>query len=380
MASITDRPRKRSTSKRRQTPSGLPPPAGPTAAPEPTPKQRLSREQRRQAARKAGLSRRQLKRIYGQLPKPVHAVFEPLAPALTRPTYHRLVLLALAAILTVGGRTIANLLRYPRRLGPGPLQQLSPRPLPPPLALPPAGTPVHRRRPGSLRPPRPRRAGRRRHRHRTSRRQGLRQGLSSRPGPLHPLVHRVSLGAQVGRLGPAGPLPLLPPAMGPAADGGLVSARAEGDRWRLQAGAQDPGGSAGADAPHPDPLVPGPDVRLLAPTAITPTHELAERGRGESPAADVRQQVLPRCQPVRAAAAVLGQAAGLGRQKGKELPEPAQVVRDTPKRPVLDVAWYGGGRRRVEVVTGTGCVVSQRPAAGPGAVGLRPRPDRDAPG
>src|SRR5262249_7022869 len=42
------------------------------------------------------------------------------------------------------------------------------------------------------------------------------------------------------------------------------------------------------------------------------------------------------------------------RKKGKELPDPAQVVRDTPKRPVLSVAWYGGGRRRVAVVTGSG--------------------------
>src|SRR5262249_17490065 len=50
---------------------------------------------------------------------PVHTVFEPLSPALTRPTYHRLVLLALAAILTVGGRTIANLLRTLGALAPG---------------------------------------------------------------------------------------------------------------------------------------------------------------------------------------------------------------------------------------------------------------------
>ena len=82
-------------------------------------KRRISREQRRQLARKAGLSRRQLKRICGQLPRPVHTVFEPLAPALTRPTHRRLVLLALAATLTVGGRTIANLLRALGALAPG---------------------------------------------------------------------------------------------------------------------------------------------------------------------------------------------------------------------------------------------------------------------
>jgi hypothetical protein len=43
------------------------------------------------------------------------------------------------------------------------------------------------------------------------------------------------------------------------------------------------------------------------------------------------------------------------RVKGKELPAPEQVVRQTPNRKRLDVAWYGGGRRRVEVVTGRGC-------------------------
>src|SRR5262249_17309737 len=82
-------------------------------------KRRLSREQRRRAARQAGLSRRQLKRICGQLPQPVHAVFEPLEKALTRPTSQRLVLLALAAILTTGGRTIAGLLRCLGALAPG---------------------------------------------------------------------------------------------------------------------------------------------------------------------------------------------------------------------------------------------------------------------
>jgi hypothetical protein len=45
---------------------------------------------------------------------------------------------------------------------------------------------------------------------------------------------------------------------------------------------------------------------------------------------------------------------GRPRVKGKELPKPAQVVRETPKPSVLTVAWYGGQRRRVEVVTGSG--------------------------
>src|SRR6266436_641323 len=84
---------------------------------------RLSQEQRRanrrQQAQTARAARRRIDRNHQQLPKPVHAVFEPLAAAFTRPTYHRFVLLALAAILTVGGRTISNLLRCLGALAPG---------------------------------------------------------------------------------------------------------------------------------------------------------------------------------------------------------------------------------------------------------------------
>jgi hypothetical protein len=44
---------------------------------------------------------------------------------------------------------------------------------------------------------------------------------------------------------------------------------------------------------------------------------------------------------------------GRPRVKGRRLPSPAQVVAQTSKRQKLNVAWYGGGRRDVEVVTGT---------------------------
>jgi transcriptional regulator with XRE-family HTH domain len=120
MASIADRPRKRLSPKEPRKVVG----ADPRQRPQPPRlsrrrKKRLSQEQRRQLARKAGLSCRQLKRLCRQLPQPVHTVFEPLAPALTRPTYRRLVVLALAAILTVGSRTIANLLRCLGALAPG---------------------------------------------------------------------------------------------------------------------------------------------------------------------------------------------------------------------------------------------------------------------
>ncbi len=113
----------------------------------------------------------------------------------------------------------------PGRLGPGPLQQLSPRSLPPPVVRSPAGTPVHRRRLGSVCSRGPDRGRRRRYRHRTPRPPSLRQRVSPRPRPFHPLVHRLPLGTQVGRPGMAGPLPVRAAALGLAADGALVSAR-----------------------------------------------------------------------------------------------------------------------------------------------------------
>ena len=45
---------------------------------------------------------------------------------------------------------------------------------------------------------------------------------------------------------------------------------------------------------------------------------------------------------------------GRPRVKGPKLPTPAQVVQQTKRRQRLNVAWYGGGRRDVDVVSGTG--------------------------
>jgi hypothetical protein len=45
--------------------------------------------------------------------------------------------------------------------------------------------------------------------------------------------------------------------------------------------------------------------------------------------------------------------AGRPRKKGRKLPAPAEVVKQAKRRQRLNVAWYGGGRREVEVVTGT---------------------------
>jgi DDE superfamily endonuclease len=54
------------------------------------------------------------------------------------------------------------------------------------------------------------------------------------------------------------------------------------------------------------------------------------------------------------APAVVGKKpSGRPRKKGRKLPSPAQVVKQARRRRRLNVAWYGGGRRDVEVITGT---------------------------
>ena len=71
---------------------------------------------RRQQARKA---RRRLERGHDCLPQPVRTLFDPLEPTFSRSVHRRFILLALAAILTLGGRTITNLLRVLDTLAPG---------------------------------------------------------------------------------------------------------------------------------------------------------------------------------------------------------------------------------------------------------------------
>jgi hypothetical protein len=52
--------------------------------------------------------------------------------------------------------------------------------------------------------------------------------------------------------------------------------------------------------------------------------------------------------------AVIGKRNGRPRKKGDKRPSPEAVVAGTSERTALDVAWYGGGRRDVEAVGGTG--------------------------
>src|SRR5437763_9327486 len=76
-------------------------------------------KRRRRMARKARAARRELRRLQQAVPEPARSLFDSLAGAFTRPTFLRIVVLALATILTVGGRTICTLLRTLGALAPG---------------------------------------------------------------------------------------------------------------------------------------------------------------------------------------------------------------------------------------------------------------------
>jgi hypothetical protein len=311
--------------------------------------QRQLREQlralRRQQARKARTARRQIDRIHQQLPEPVRAVFDPLAPAFTRPTHHRFILLALAAILTVGGHTIANLLRCLGALAPG--------------------------HPSSY--------------HR----------VFSRDRWSSWALARRFAEAVLARFAPDGPIEL-------AADDTVDEHRGKhvygkgchrdpvrstqsftayrwGHKWVVVAALV---------------RVPFATRRWALPLLVA-LYRPKDQGRRHKTASQLVRQmlrVLMRWFPGRTfVAAADGNYAthelaelaarhpgrltfvskfypdanlvapppeysGLGRPrvKGADLPDPAAVVRDAPAREALEVAWYGGGRRRVEVVTGTG--------------------------
>jgi hypothetical protein len=317
-------------------------------------KRRLSREQRRQAARKAGLSRRQLKRIGGQLPAPLHAVFAPLETALTRPTARRLVLLALAAILTTGGRTIAGLLRCLGALAPG--------------------------HPSSY--------------HRV---------LSHRRWSTRRLARRY-IAAVLARFAPRGPVELAGDDTVTEHPGDKVygkgchrdpvrsthsfTAYRWGHKWVVLAmlvrfpfcrrrwalpllvalyRPEEKGIDGVTQRAHKTPVdLLGQMLRILirwfpdrrfvcCADGNYAAHELAELAAANPQRLTFLSKFYPHANLFEPPPPVRGKRpAHRPRTKGKELPDPAQVVRDTPSRPVLSVAWYGGQRRRVEVVTGTG--------------------------
>lgn len=361
MASITERSHKRLTPKQRRDMSR----AYHRQHPQPPrvsrrQKKRLSREKRRalrrQWAQKAGLSRRQLKRIGRQLPERARAVFDPLEPAFTRPAYSRFVLLALAAILVLGGRTIANLLRCLGALAPGHpssfhrvfsrdrwrslvlarryihgvLARFVPRG---PIEL--AGDDTVTEHPG------PKVYGKGCHRDPvrsthsfTAFRWGHKWVVLTVLVPVPWATRRWALPLMIA-------LYLPPP---------------EEDQPKPKKGQHQ------WSHKTPSQLLQQmlrvlmrwcPDRQFLcAADGDYATHELAEFAMQSAGRLTFISKFYKDANLVAPAPAYSGK--GRPRVKGKKVAEPAQVVGDTPKRQELDVAWYGGGRRRVEVVTGSG--------------------------
>lgn len=80
---------------------------------------RQQREVKQRQAKKARTARRQLRHAHEQLPGRARALFETFRSAFTLPTYYRFVFLLGAAILTVGNHTVCNLLRTLGPLVPG---------------------------------------------------------------------------------------------------------------------------------------------------------------------------------------------------------------------------------------------------------------------
>src|SRR4051794_35362700 len=111
MSSIATSPRHRAAAPRRRPPS---PHRSHTRR-----TRRLDRKRRRRQTRKARAARRQLQHLHQALPRPARSLFDALAGGFTRPTFLRVVVLALAAILTIGQRTVCNLLRTLGALAPG---------------------------------------------------------------------------------------------------------------------------------------------------------------------------------------------------------------------------------------------------------------------
>jgi hypothetical protein len=309
------------------------------------------RAYRRRLAPKARAARRQIDRNPQRLPKPVPTVFEPLAPALTRPTYQRLVWLALAAILTTGGRTLANLLRTLGALAPG------------------HSSSDHR-------------------------------ALSHRRWSSRRLARR-SIAAVWARFAPRGPVALAgddtvtehPGAQvygqgchrDPVRSTHSFPADRWGPKWVVWARwvgfpfgrrhwalpvmvALDRPETQGIDGvskrAHKTPVdLLGPMLRIRIRWSPDRTfigcadgnsaaHEWAEVA-----AADPRRLTFVSkfsAEANRFESPPPSSGHGRPRVQGRELPQPAPVVHDTPERPVLTVAGYGGECRRVEVVTGSG--------------------------
>jgi hypothetical protein len=83
------------------------------------------------------------------------------------------------------------------------------------------------------------------------------------------------------------------------------------------------------------------------------THELARLAHRHHSRLTLVSRFYPDANLYAPPPVVKGRRNGRPRKKGRKLPTPEKVVKTTP-RLRLTVAWYGGGQRRIEVVSGTG--------------------------
>jgi len=311
-----------------------------------------ARRRRLLQARKARAARRELQRLHQQLPKPARTFWEIFRPALPRATFGRLVLLACAALLTVGNHTILNLLRTVHTLAPG--------------------------HPSSY--------------HRV---------FSHRRWSTWRLA-RCLIGWVVRQLLPTGPIYLAgddtvdehrgPKVQGkarhrdPVRSTHTYTAFRWGHKWvvlavlvpfpftrrrwalpvlvALYRSEEDNRRRRRRHKTPPELL--GQLLRVLrrwfpdrqlvcAADGNYATHELARLAARQRGRLTYLSHFYANANLCEAAPAVVGKKpCGRPRCKGKKLPCPAQVVHQAKHRHRLSVAWYGGGRRDVEVITGTG--------------------------
>jgi uncharacterized protein YerC len=80
---------------------------------------KLCRRQRRRQRKTQQRVRRQLSRLEAQAPSALRSLLQAFAEVFTRPTYYRFFVLVLAAVLTTGNHTVMNLLRTLGGLAPG---------------------------------------------------------------------------------------------------------------------------------------------------------------------------------------------------------------------------------------------------------------------
>jgi DDE superfamily endonuclease/Archaeal putative transposase ISC1217 len=84
------------------------------------------------------------------------------------------------------------------------------------------------------------------------------------------------------------------------------------------------------------------------------THALAHFARRHQRHLSLVSLFYPNANLYDEAPEVVGKQKGRPRKKGAKRPTPEAVVAAMPLRTALNVSWYGGGRRDVEVVSGTG--------------------------